>query len=983
MPDLTHDPALERYIVEHLDEAIEKGWIKPYFQPVIRTVSRQLCGMEALARWEDPEWGLLPPACFIGVLEKHRRIHELDACIVRQVCALYREAVLGRGALIPVSVNLSRLDYELCDIFAVVEEAVQAHLMPRNFLCIEITESALNQNGELMHRCIDRFRGAGYQVWMDDFGSGYSSLNVLKDFAFDELKVDMYFLSDFHQRSRRILSSIVHMAKEIDIQTLVEGVETEEQFQFLRNIGFEKVQGYLFGKPMPYLDCIRHVLEQGLSVEAPMHRGYYDELGRLDVLSATPFLSPADRKNLISGRELNSIPLAVVEKQADSMLMLLTNDAFDAAAAAIDWCAVFGNLAPDPLARDARRMTEVPRHLLRLLEEARLAGESRMNFVDGGEYYEIRAKRVAAHGDRCSLLLRMDNLSRGAELERQQELDEGLRRLYSVYDRVSLLDLDKGSFTSLFSDSGEDENREENLRSFIQRYAGERIYPEDRQHFLLLMDPDTLADRVSAAQRGFIGAHLRTRQHHGRYLWMLHTVVHSHGPCYFLLQRDAEEEVMEFMALSSRTEADDGPFSCRALWQNFTLNSPLKFFWKDRDRRFVGASRSFLDFYGFRSLNDILGKNDEEMGWHLHPDDYKSDEWDVIRDGVSTRNVPGSCLIAGENRRIFASKMPLFDRDGTIHGLLGYFFQQDDMAEVVSGNGSARARTDTLTGLLNARGLSEELFSYRDEYELRRIDFARIHISVRDFSAVNEKFGYDFGDSVIRDVAAALVSCCGVTASVGRLNGSHFVVLAQFRAYGEVEALVNRIRAIPEGIHAVDGVPFSLYLAVGWSLFSDCDDVGVMADKAETRMLADHRGTDAAHIPESMARVFRSYDALPIASAVYLFQGPGGSTDSAAILYANERMLALTGRSREQLVGRSIQELYPVRDARWNELAARAAWEGRSGSGWAYYPLLGKVLWCTCSQVIGKGYCLFTYQPELETPVPEELRSDDRREQDA
>ena len=205
MSEPTKNSELERYIVEHLHEAIEKNYIKPYFQPVIRTVSRQLCGMEALARWEDPVWGLLPPGSFIDVLERHRLIHLLDSCIIRQVCTLYREAVQGRGVLIPISINLSRLDYELCDIFAVVEEAVQSNMMPRSFLCIEITESALNENAALMRQYIDRFRNAGYQVWMDDFGSGYSSLNVLKDFMFDELIVYLWFLSDFHQRSRKIL----------------------------------------------------------------------------------------------------------------------------------------------------------------------------------------------------------------------------------------------------------------------------------------------------------------------------------------------------------------------------------------------------------------------------------------------------------------------------------------------------------------------------------------------------------------------------------------------------------------------------------------------------------------------------------------------------------------------------------------------------------------------------------------------------------
>lgn len=232
---------LEQYILDHLDEAIARGYIHVYVQPVVRTLTRQVCGMEALARWQDPVHGLLMPGIFIDVLEKHRRIHKLDLYMVRKICEHYRYS--GNRADVPVSVNLSRLDYELCDIFFEVESEVRANKVPRSHLCIEITESALSENEDLMRDYIDRFRKAGYAVWMDDFGSGYSSLNVLKDFELDELKIDMRFLSDFHNRSKMILASIIQMAKHINIQTLAEGVETEEQFAFLRNIGCEKVQG--------------------------------------------------------------------------------------------------------------------------------------------------------------------------------------------------------------------------------------------------------------------------------------------------------------------------------------------------------------------------------------------------------------------------------------------------------------------------------------------------------------------------------------------------------------------------------------------------------------------------------------------------------------------------------------------------------------------------------------------------------------------
>ena len=974
MSEPSKNSELEQYIVDHLDEAIEKNYIKPYFQPVIRTVSRQLCGMEALARWDDPIWGLLPPGSFIDVLERHRRIHELDSCIVRQVCTLYREAVQGRGVLIPVSINLSRLDYELCDIFEVVEEAVQANMMPRSFLCIEITESALNENGALMHQYIDRFRNAGYQVWMDDFGSGYSSLNVLKDFLFDELKVDMWFLSDFHQRSRKILSSIVHMAKEIEIQTLVEGVETEEQFRFLRNIGFEKVQGYLFGKPMPYLECIRHVLQQGLSVEAPMHRGYYDQLGRLDVLSATPFLSPEDRKSLISGRELNSIPLAVLELRDETVRLLLTNDAFDEASGAIDWLTIFGNIETDPEMRDAIRLRDMSAHMERLLEEARSSGNGKMYFVDNGEYFELQAKRIAGHGALCSVLLRLDNLSRGAEIDRQEKLDEGLRAIYALYDQVSVMDIDKMSFTPLYADSKEVQApREEDLRSVHRRYSEEWIYAEDRPRFLLLTDPETLAERVVHSGRGYVSTYLRTRLFHGNYVWKLYIVLHIRDSIYFLLVREAQSEISDAFAISGgQTERVEDIFKPASLWQNFTLNSSLKFFWKDRDRRFMGASRSFLDFYGFQSLKDILGKTDEDMGWHIHADSYQHDEWSVIREGVSTHNVPGSCIIRGENQNIVASKMPLYDRNGQIKGLLGYFFQLDEFPG--GQNAVKRARLEPLTGLLNARGLAEDLYSYQDEYELRKIDFARIHISIKDFNITNQKFGYDFGDSVIKAVAGTIMRCCGATSSVARLNGSNFVILTQFHHQSDLDSLVSRLRDVPSEIHVVDGVPFSPYLSIGVAVYSDTENIAEQASQAEARMSADNTGSGySGELVDNIANLFHLYENLPLSFAVYYIPPHEGKTEQdAVILYANKLFLKANHFTRASLLGKTVRETFPMTGPHWYDMARRAAFYGETSKNVLYYTLKDMHLYATASQVIGPGYCAFTYQWDIPPLSPPE-----------
>ena len=244
---------LKHYIVNNIDAAIRRGDIRVYYQPIVSTKDGTVCGLEALARWQDPNYGLLPPGSFIAVLEEYRQIHKLDRCIIEQVCRDYREAADSGLPFAPVSLNFSRLDFELCDIVGFLEETVQKYGVPKAYVDVELTESALSDQADFLPNALKTLRSTGYRVWLDDFGSGYSSLNVLKDYQFDVLKIDMKFLAGFgtNEKTPPILTNIIHLTKELNMVSLTEGVETEEQYDFLRSIGCEHAQGYLFGRPLP------------------------------------------------------------------------------------------------------------------------------------------------------------------------------------------------------------------------------------------------------------------------------------------------------------------------------------------------------------------------------------------------------------------------------------------------------------------------------------------------------------------------------------------------------------------------------------------------------------------------------------------------------------------------------------------------------------------------------------------------------------
>ena len=257
---------LKQYVIRSVDQAIAEEWIKPYYQPVVWSKDGKMCSVEALARWEDPKRGMLSPGCFVPTLEETKLIHKLDAWIIEKVCIDIRDALdLEDGIpVLPVSINFSRLDFELMDAVSHLENMVKKYNIPKELIHVEVTESALTDSDTQLFKDIHTLKERGYALWLDDFGSGYSSLNVLKDFEFDVLKLDMKFLSTFSKnpRTKPLIESVIQMANKLGMRTLTEGVETKEEQEFLKSAHCDRLQGYLFGKPYP-LEVLREKIQSG------------------------------------------------------------------------------------------------------------------------------------------------------------------------------------------------------------------------------------------------------------------------------------------------------------------------------------------------------------------------------------------------------------------------------------------------------------------------------------------------------------------------------------------------------------------------------------------------------------------------------------------------------------------------------------------------------------------------------------------------
>ncbi len=481
------DPAMEEeinfrsHIIRSFQEAMIEGYIEVFYQPEIRTMTREICGFEALARWRDPVHGMISPGVFVPVLEDAHLSPQLDLYIIERVCQdisrIRRE--LPSWELLRVSVNLSRADFRLMDMVQAVEDVRLRYDIARSLLNVEVTEGAQSDDEKFLQGEIARFRAAGYEVWMDDFGSGYSSLNNVKDYVFDVLKIDMNFLRSFdtNPKSAIVIRSIVNMAKELGLHTLAEGVETEAQFEFLREIGCEKVQGYLFSPPMPLDKAIAYCHGETAQVKVePLRLGsYYAEIGAINVLSSEAI----ERRG--SPEIGDALSLAVLEEEGGEIRYLYQSRMFKMFLQNIE-------LDEDSVHTPhyERRKRQNERMIARMMEEADRTGrEVYTDFITRNSFNSVRLRLVTRDVDdtRAVFLMATVNISRFSP--EAGSMQEALNQIVALYDRVDLFDLGSRKLTQLYRDVYEPNYTQEygHFEELVAHYAEEKILPAEQKLF--------------------------------------------------------------------------------------------------------------------------------------------------------------------------------------------------------------------------------------------------------------------------------------------------------------------------------------------------------------------------------------------------------------------------------------------------------------------------------------------------------------------
>lgn len=254
---------MEQNIVNTMEKSLEQGEFIVYLQPKVEIDTRRIIGAEALVRWDHPQLGMIPPGDFIPIFERNGFIYSLDLYVWEEVCGMLRRWKAEGIAEIPVSVNVSRTDLYHKDLTERLTRLIKRYGLEPEELHLEITESAYAKDASQVLTAVEQLKAAGFIIEMDDFGSGYSSLNTLYELPIDTMKLDLRFLARASHEDRRntVMRLVVNLAKELNLQIIAEGVETEEQARLLREMGCGLAQGYLFGRPGPEADFIRRLNE--------------------------------------------------------------------------------------------------------------------------------------------------------------------------------------------------------------------------------------------------------------------------------------------------------------------------------------------------------------------------------------------------------------------------------------------------------------------------------------------------------------------------------------------------------------------------------------------------------------------------------------------------------------------------------------------------------------------------------------------------
>ena len=488
---------LKQYVITNLDRALREEWIHVYYQPIVRALNGRTCNEEALARWIDPSRGMLSPAEFIPTLESAGILYKLDLYVLEQVLEKIKRLKENGVPVVPQSINLSRSDFDCCDMVEEIRKRVDDALISRSLITIEITESVIGSNFEYMREQILRFKDLGFPVWMDVFGSGYSSLDVLQDIPFDLIKFDMSFMQKLNTgvKGKIILTELMKMATALGVDTVCEGIETKDQVSFLQDIGCSKLQGYYYHRPAPIEDILGNFkTDTSNEYESLEESDYYESIGSVNLYDLAFATGEAEN---ISKNFFSTIPMGILEITGDTVRFVRTNPSYR------EFMKRFYNF--DTSNANISLPIELLGHGSVFMKQIQQCcnGKERIFFneeISSGTIVHSFIRRISTNPSSGTVAIAVTVLSI-SEASDGATYASIARALASDYYNIYYVDLKTDRFIEYTSAAGSEElaieRRGKNFFEASHRDAKKRIFEDDREQFLKSFTKENILKEIN------------------------------------------------------------------------------------------------------------------------------------------------------------------------------------------------------------------------------------------------------------------------------------------------------------------------------------------------------------------------------------------------------------------------------------------------------------------------------------------------------
>ena len=795
-----------KYLLENFHRACRDGWIEVYYQPIVRSTNGRVCGEEALVRWDDPIMGVLNPGEFVPILEAVSLVHELDLYVLERVIEKIQRQKQLNLFLVPNSINLSQIDFFSCDIVDEVNRRVQEAGLSPEYIAIDVAESSVSRNNEYVIAQLERFQKLGYQVWLDDYGSGDISPLLLQRIHFDMLKINMSIVNQLLMResARIIVTELVRMALALGIEITAEGVEYEEQADFLKEIGCARFQGFLYCKPISAEQIFaRYKNGTQIGFENPAESDYYATIGRMSLYDLSFANDDGDKLN----GYFDTLPMAVLQTSEEKAEILRGNKNFR----------VFmeTNFTEEQQQSDyffAGKEESVGYYAMNAVRTCGKDGKRVIidERTKSGKTVQLLLHRIAVNplsGVAAVVIVILSVTERPVAAD-DLTYNYIARALSEDYVKLYFVNLDTDDFVEYTSDGrNRDVSVEEKGEDFfgkIKHHNYRQVYKEDKEKF----------------KESFTKANIRENlDKYGSYTLTYRTMIDME-PTYVNLkavrvrtdnnhiiigisnvdaqtrQQEAMERIREERATYSRISALSGDFICiytvNPETNHYTIYKTSQIY---QNHKLADEGEDFF-VDTIAHAKDLVFIEDIE--------EYKKA---FTKENILKQIKENGMFIL--NSRLCLNNEPIYvaikcalveEMDGPqlIVGLINVdreFKKEIEYAASLS-EAQDKAVRDELTGVKNKNAYTNMEKELNKKLKAKDVnDFAVVVFDLNGLKEINDTKGHHVGDMFIKSGCQIICNAFGHS-PVYRVGGDEFVAIAQGKDYEKLESLLDKIDKI-------------------------------------------------------------------------------------------------------------------------------------------------------------------------------------------